>query len=203
MEAPNYTLVVNGKPTGPYTLTQLKEFKIKSSDFVRTPEMDDYKEAHELPELRQLFGFQKQNLIQYYGSFDQRLLAGALDLFMVSFVCVIIVFLITQFLNNRIAGILLTIGLLIIIPITNLVYHIIMESGPKQGTYGKQLLRIRVTDLQGERISPTQATGRNFAKIFSAIPLFVGYLYIFFNKQQQSLHDIIAGTLVVKDRLVI
>jgi uncharacterized RDD family membrane protein YckC len=30
----------------------------------------------------------------------------------------------------------------------------------------------------------------------------VGYLLNFFNKKQQCLHDMIAGTLVMKDRLM-
>jgi len=30
----------------------------------------------------------------------------------------------------------------------------------------------------------------------------VGYIICFFNKKQQCLHDMIAGTLVVKDRLL-
>jgi uncharacterized RDD family membrane protein YckC len=77
-----------------------------------------------------------------------------------------------------------------------------MESSAKQGTYGKQILKIKVCDLQGDRISVVHAAGRNAAKIFSILTLFTGYLYSFFNKQQQCLHDRIAGTLVMKDRLV-
>jgi hypothetical protein len=54
-------------------LQQLKERKIKPGDFVKTPAMDDYKEAHEIAALRQLFGFNRQPLpLQYFGSFDQR-----------------------------------------------------------------------------------------------------------------------------------
>jgi len=197
-----YMLVINGKPEGPFNITQLKEFKIKPGDFVRTDAMDDYKEAHEVAELRQLFGFKKQILIQYYGSFDQRLLASALDVFLVSGVCVVMIFIASQFISNRLATISITFSLFIIIPLVNLIYHVVMESGAKQGTYGKQLLKIRVCDLEGKGITTTHAIGRNLAKIFSVLTLFMGYLYSFFNKQQQCLHDVIARTLVVKDRLV-
>lgn len=205
MESSNnqtYLLVVNGKPAGPFTVEQLKEFKIKPGSFVKTDAMDDYKEAHEVAELRQLFGFHKQALIQYYGSFDQRLLASALDLFLVSTGCVIIAFTGSLFVSGKIALIAITFSLFIIIPIVNLIYHVVMEASAKQGTYGKQLLKIIVCDMQGERLTVTHAAGRNFAKIFSVLTLFIGYLYSFFNKQQQCLHDVIAGTLVVKDRLV-
>src|ERR1700761_3969326 len=93
-----YLLVVNGKPQGPFTIEQLKERKIQPGDFVRTGSMDDYKEAHEVDELRELLGFSKQALIpQYFGSFDQRLLASVLDWFFVSGICILIAFTATLF----------------------------------------------------------------------------------------------------------
>ena len=92
-------------------------------------------------------------------------------------------------------------SLLVIVPLTKLIYHIVMESSAKQATLGKQILAIKVCDLQGERISVGRAIGRNLAKIVSVLTFFIGYLFSFFNKQQQCLHDMIAGTLVMKDRL--
>ena len=201
MDQETYTLVINGKPEGPFTLQQLKEFKIKPGDFVKTPTMDDYKEAHEVAELRQLLGFNKQVLIQYFGSFDQRATAAVIDWFLVSAACVIPAFLISLLVTNHLIGLGIVISMLVIIPLVNLIYHIITESSAKQGTYGKQLLNIKVCDMQGNRITAAHAAGRNVAKIFSVLTLFVGYLYSYFNKQQQCLHDRIAGTLVVKDRL--
>jgi uncharacterized RDD family membrane protein YckC len=197
----NYTLVINGKPEGPFTIEELKERKIKPGDFVKTDAMDDYKEAHEVAELRQLFGFQKQALLQYFGSFDQRATAAVIDWFMVTFACVIPTFVISLFITNQIIGLGMAFSLLVIIPIVNLIYHIVMEGSPKQGTYGKQILKIRVCDMQGEPITKSHAAGRNFAKVLSVLTLGIGYLYCFFNKQQQCLHDRVADTLVVKDRL--
>lgn len=93
-------------------------------------------------------------------------------------------------------------GLLGFIPVAKFVYHVIMESGPKQATYGKQLLRIKVVDTEGRRVTFGRAAGRNLAKLLSVATLFIGYLFSFFNKQQQCLHDMVAGTLVMKDRLI-
>jgi uncharacterized RDD family membrane protein YckC len=198
-----YLLVINGKPEGPFNLVQLREFKLKPGDFVKTAAMDDYKEAHEVAELRKLFSFHEQALIQYFGSFDQRLLASALDWFFVSGVCILIAFMVSLFVQDKLARLSIAFSVLIGIPVVKFIYHVIMESTARQGTYGKQLLHIKVCDLQGKRISPAHAAGRNIAKVISVIPLFTGYLFSFFNKQQQCFHDRIAGTLVVKDRLVV
>jgi uncharacterized RDD family membrane protein YckC len=196
-----YILVINGKPEGPFTIAELKSRKIKPGDFVKTEAMDDYKEAHEIAELRELFGFKEQVFLQYYAAFDQRATAAVLDWFFVSVACAVPAFVGSLFVKNQVIGWGIVIGLFIIIPIVNLVYHIIMESSSKQATYGKQILHIKVCDMQGKALSFGHATGRNLAKIFSVLTLFIGYLYAFFTKQQQCLHDMIAGTLVIKDRL--
>lgn len=203
MAVNSYILVINGKPEGPFTIDELKEHKIKPTDFVKTDAMVDYKEAHEIGELRELFGFSKAALlIQYYGSFDQRLTASAIDLLLVSGVCATTIFVAEILIKSQLIRILMSVaGFMVVIPLANLIYHIIMECGIKQATYGKQLIKIRVCDMEGNRLTFGHSAGRNLAKIFSMLTFFVGYLYIFFNKKQQGLHDIIAGTLVIKDRL--
>jgi uncharacterized RDD family membrane protein YckC len=198
----SYLLVINGKPEGPFTIEQLKEKGVKPGDFVKTAAMDDYKEAHEIAELRRLLGFRQQPLIpQYFGSFDQRLLASALDWFFVSGVLILMAFILTLFTADRATHLFIAFGLLVVIPAVKFIYQVMMESSAKQATYGKQILGIKVCDMQGNRVSFAHALGRNFAKLFSVLTFFVGYLMCFFNKQQQCLHDMIAGTLVMKDRL--
>jgi uncharacterized RDD family membrane protein YckC len=76
-------------------------------------------------------------------------------------------------------------------------YFGLMESSAKQGTLGKMAVGIKVTDLNGNRISFGRATGRFFSKILSGLILYVGYMMAGFTEKKQALHDMIAGTLVV------
>ncbi len=77
-------------------------------------------------------------------------------------------------------------------------YSALMESSTKQATVGKMALGMIVTDLEGRRIGFGRATGRHFAKILSALILGIGFLMIAFTQRKQGLHDILAGTLVIK-----
>jgi uncharacterized RDD family membrane protein YckC len=72
-------------------------------------------------------------------------------------------------------------------------YWAVMESSAWQATLGKKMFGLKVTDLQGRRISFARATGRYFGKI-----IFVGFIFVAFTEKKQALHDIIAGCLVVK-----
>ncbi|MEO1240623.1 MAG: RDD family protein [Pseudomonadota bacterium] len=77
-------------------------------------------------------------------------------------------------------------------------YYAIMESSGKQATYGKLICGLKVTDLNGERISFMRATGRHFAKIISGVILLIGYIMVLFTERKQGLHDMMAGCLVLK-----
>lgn len=77
-------------------------------------------------------------------------------------------------------------------------YYALMESSAKQATVGKMALGIIVTDLEGRRIGFGRATGRYFAKILSALILGIGFLMVAFTERKQGLHDMLAGTLVIK-----
>ncbi len=77
-------------------------------------------------------------------------------------------------------------------------YYAFLESSTWQGTLGKKALGLYVTDLSGMRISFGRASGRFFARIISALTLGIGYLMIAFTEKKQALHDMIAGTLVLR-----
>jgi uncharacterized RDD family membrane protein YckC len=200
---PAYFLVINGKPQGPFSLDELKAMKIKPGDFIKAPGMNDYKEAHEMPELRGIFGFKKEALlVQYYASFDQRLLATAIDWFIIFGGLIFLAFIASPFIGDKDQRIAVIIGIMASAPIVRFIYNVLMECGVKQGTIGKQLVKITVCSTFGDRLSFGRSLLRNIGKIISTLPLFAGYLIAFFNKKQQALHDSIAGTMVIKDRLI-
>ena len=78
-------------------------------------------------------------------------------------------------------------------------YFAIMESSAWQGTVGKKILGLRVTDLGGNRISFGRATGRFFGKLLSNLTFAIGYIMAGFTAKKQALHDMIAGCLVTKN----
>ena len=77
-------------------------------------------------------------------------------------------------------------------------YYALMESSSKQATIGKMVMGIKVTDLEGNQISFARASGRHFGKIISSLILAIGYLMMLWTEKKQTLHDKMAGCLVVK-----
>jgi uncharacterized RDD family membrane protein YckC len=75
-------------------------------------------------------------------------------------------------------------------------YEAFMESSSYQATLGKMIFGMKVTDLNGNRISFERATGRHFAKWLSGMILGIGYIMVAFTERKQGLHDLLAGTLV-------
>jgi uncharacterized RDD family membrane protein YckC len=199
----DWYVVIDGKPTGPYTFEELRNVPVKPGTFLKTSAMDDYKEAHEILEIRQLFHFKHDiTLPQYFATLDLRLLAVIIDYVIITaFYCVIAI-VIVSFSSSQFFKIGVAAAGLVLIPLIKLVYASIMEASEKQGTYGKFWLGIKVSDEQGLPVSMSRAIARNIAKWLSVLTLGIGYLTGFFDKKQQCLHDHIAGTLVIKDRLV-
>jgi uncharacterized RDD family membrane protein YckC len=78
------------------------------------------------------------------------------------------------------------------------IYEASMESSSKQATVGKMALGLKVTNEGGQRISFARASARYFGKIISRMTLFIGYIMAGFTARKQALHDMIAGTLVVR-----
>lgn len=75
-------------------------------------------------------------------------------------------------------------------------YEAFLESSSYQATLGKMIFGMKVTDLNGARITFGRATGRHFAKLLSAMILGIGFIMVGFTERKQGLHDLLAGTLV-------
>jgi uncharacterized RDD family membrane protein YckC len=78
------------------------------------------------------------------------------------------------------------------------VYKAVLHSSSWQGTVGKMVLGLRVTDQEGHRISFVRATLRYAAEVASYPLIGIGYLVAIFSRRRQALHDMVARTCVVQ-----
>ncbi|MBD2389466.1 RDD family protein [Aphanizomenon flos-aquae FACHB-1416] len=76
----------------------------------------------------------------------------------------------------------------------------VAESSVKQSTYGQGICKIVVINMNGKRISLWRATWRFIVKILLTFLTFgLGdIIFMLFNEKNRSLHDILAGTVVIK-----
>jgi uncharacterized RDD family membrane protein YckC len=77
-------------------------------------------------------------------------------------------------------------------------YEALLTSSTWQGTIGKRVLRLKVTDEAGNPIGFGRATGRFFGKLLSGAIMDIGFIMIAFTDRKRGLHDMLAGTLVMK-----
>lgn len=79
-------------------------------------------------------------------------------------------------------------------------YSIIMEWRWRGQTLGKKILRLRVVDVQGLRLHPSQIVVRNLLRFVDALPIFyaVGGMACLLNRKAQRLGDYAANTVVVR-----
>jgi uncharacterized RDD family membrane protein YckC len=90
----------------------------------------------------------------------------------------------------------MNITLQLIFAAAGILYFAGMESSSRQATLGKMAVGIKVGNAQGEQLSFANALGRYFAKIISAITLYIGFMMAGWDSKKQALHDKIAGTYV-------
>jgi uncharacterized RDD family membrane protein YckC len=65
-------------------------------------------------------------------------------------------------------------------------------------TVGKMALQIKVVSMDGGPLSLGQATGRYFATFLSALILCIGFIMAGIRSDKRALHDLLAGTRVVR-----
>jgi uncharacterized RDD family membrane protein YckC len=81
-------------------------------------------------------------------------------------------------------------------------YFALFEAFGNGRTPGKRVARIRVIHQSGRGINFVEALARNLVRAIDYLPSFygVGIVTIFLSRRNQRLGDLVAGTLVVRDR---
>lgn len=80
----------------------------------------------------------------------------------------------------------------------SLAYYILMESAAHGATFGKRWMNIKVMRVNGNRLTTLRALLRLIARVFSHLLLMGGFLMQPFTQRKQALHDLLAGTVVVR-----
>ncbi|WP_428908817.1 RDD family protein [Niallia sp. Krafla_26] len=100
-----------------------------------------------------------------------------------------------SFMASYYTALIITIILNFIIAVA---YFAGLHASKWQATIGKKLLGLKVTDLNGRRISFWRGFGRYAAMSFLSGIFFIGYIMVAFTEKKQGLHDMIASTIVSK-----
>jgi uncharacterized RDD family membrane protein YckC len=96
---------------------------------------------------------------------------------------------------------LIRIGTYAIGLITGWFYYGFFLSSKLQATPGKLLLGIKVIDTRRNPLSFSKASIRYFATLISGLIFFISFIIFIaaaFTPKKQALHDLVAGTIVVK-----
>lgn len=125
-------------------------------------------------------------VVPTYAGFWRRVAANILD----SLVLIIPNVVVTFLLGNGTVALLVQLAVMVL-------YYAWMHSSAGQATLGKRAFRMKVTDLDGERIGFGRALLRVPAFWLSALMLGLGLLMAAFTRRKQALHDMMCGTLVV------
>lgn len=200
-----YHLIINGQKQGPYSETDLRQFVIYPNTLIWYQGLSNWTEAMYLQEMssyivqpsynapnrvmsneRVSISYSSDNnyvtvtteseRIHYqYADFGERFVARLLD------------------------------SLIVIIPscffpiVSGWLYFALMQSSDQQATVGQNVMKIRVLDCAGEKVTFGQASGRYFAGILSGMMMLIGYFMFFWTDKKQTLHDNLAETIVVRE----
>jgi uncharacterized RDD family membrane protein YckC len=104
---------------------------------------------------------------------------------------------VTMKLDKDLFGAMIGIGFIGFVLTAHVLYFACFESSSSQATPGKMALGIVVTNASGGRIGFGRAVARNCARVISGLCLSIGYIICAFTDRRQTIHDLLAGTLVV------
>lgn len=141
----------------------------------------------------------------HYASFWERLGAYVIDSIVLSIPSYLVMFLVMfgMGMNDPQAlesgeGVGAMMAMYAVLFVLVIAYFPLMESSKHRATLGKMALKIQVNNAQGGRISTGQAFGRFFGKIISGLIIYIGYLMVLWDDENQALHDKMAKTWVVR-----
>ena len=129
-----------------------------------------------------------------YGAFWPRACAFFIDYLLIVLICVFLRGLLGIRLENSVSIQFFFWATVLVLWL----YKAVAERSTRQATLGKLAFDLKVTSLDGERIGLLRALVRNFAQILSGLIAFIGFLMPAFTRRHQALHDMCAGTLVVR-----
>jgi uncharacterized RDD family membrane protein YckC len=78
-------------------------------------------------------------------------------------------------------------------------YHVIFETSPLRATPGKSLMKIAVVKSNGSLMTIKDSIIRFAVSLISSFILCIGYLMAIFTEKKQTLHDIVADTIVINE----
>jgi len=76
-------------------------------------------------------------------------------------------------------------------------YKPVLEASRAKATVGKRLLGLQVVTLEGARIGPRAALIRFVLSGVSGLFFLIGHLAMLFTERRQTVHDLVADTVVV------
>jgi uncharacterized RDD family membrane protein YckC len=87
----------------------------------------------------------------------------------------------------------------VFVSLIGLLYWPVMHASAVQGTLGKAIVGLKVTRFDGRRISIVRSVWRELGKVFSSASAMLGYLIAAVLPRKQAMHDLLAGTYVVRE----
>jgi uncharacterized RDD family membrane protein YckC/Tfp pilus assembly major pilin PilA len=138
-----------------------------------------------------------ENAAGLYGGFWMRVAAHLLDSLIVSVVLVVLFMMFGLSLRQGPPSAMPAL-LMFVLAVAIWVYFPLWESSAKQASPGKMALGLIVTDEHGNRLGFWHAFGRFAGKIVSGMIFNIGYMMAGWTGRKQALHDLMAGTFVVR-----
>lgn len=140
-----------------------------------------------------------------YASFGRRFLAFCVDFLIFSFITFALDIFFFQNQSFSINGFQVQSSVnaisVIVMLLISIVYNLIFLVHYDGATPGKKLLAIKVLQSNGEKVTYPVALIRSMCSLLSSVTLIffgIGYLWMLWDKKKRTLHDILAGTIVVE-----